>query len=205
MKNVALSVFLCLSSCSSKPEITGRRIFLAGGNISLVLPDSALSYGKPFLWGACTINGAYDETGANYFSPDSTTRIFISVKAMSDNYLQELSWSKLADIQFHKRVIEATNQGQAVIQQIATDSLARTFAIDYSIPKRAEKGWRRQAEFTKTLTIYGKHRRLQFSFSAPDTKSNRQSLLTSRTTLIVRPSYLAETVKPYGVSASKTH
>lgn len=198
MKHFAsLALQLCLFACSSKPEIIGKRVSLAKGNVSFILPDSSLTYSKPILWPADFSLGEYGETGGFYHNRDSSVIVSAYVTAYPNSEQRKVPWRILADEKRQREDLFAKNRNLAVIEQFAADSSAHTISIDYHIPERSEKGWRGQASYEKDFTFYGPQRTVHFWFFAPDNAVNRQAVAAACASVRVNPIYLQASPKPY--------
>ncbi|NML67497.1 hypothetical protein HHL22_20030 [Hymenobacter sp. RP-2-7] len=202
MKNSALLVLqICLFACSLTPKPVGKRVYLAKGNISLILPDSSLAYSKPLFFAPdYGPNPDYKETGAHYFSPDSSIRVSVVVRANPTGILVGVPWKLLTNsknIQQYKEELIAKNHGLAIIETQVTDSSTRRLTLTYRLPQQKEAGWRGQASYNSALTIYGDYRIIELYFSAPDTEANRKAIRAASASVIINPNFLKAVAKPY--------
>jgi hypothetical protein len=198
MRNLVLIVLqLCLLSCSSNPAIVGKRVYLSKGNVSLVLPDSSLTYSKPILWGADYHLGSYGENGAIYYNRDSSVIASIYIQVYPNPEQRKLTWRIVADEKRRREELLAKNRNLAVIEQFTADSSARTITIDYHMLKQPEKGRLSQASYERDLTFYGPQRTIHFWFSGPDNATYRQAIGAACASVCVNPTYLQASVKPY--------
>ena len=185
-----------LTSCS-QPKPTGKRMFLAKGNISFILPDSSLTYSKPILWAADYNMGSYGEAGGFYHNQDSSVIVSVYIKAYPNPEQRTLQWRVLADEKRHREDLAAKSRGLTVIERFAADSTNRTVTIDYHMPKRLEQGWRGQASYEREVTFYGPQRTINFWFFAPNNGLNRQAIAVACASVHVNPTYLWADIKPY--------
>jgi hypothetical protein len=198
MKNTALlALQLCLLSYGCKPKLAGKRVSLSECNISLILPDSSLTYSKPILWPADYQLGSYGEDGAFYHNRDSSVIVSVYVKVYPNPEQRKLKWQILADEKRRRGDLLAKNRNIAVIERFKTDSVARTIIIDYHIPKRPENGRKGQASYERGFTFYGPQRTIHFWFFGPDNLVYRQAVAAACASVRVNPSYLQASVKPY--------
>jgi hypothetical protein len=191
-----ISIPFTLTSCS-QPKPVGRRVYLAKGNISFVLPADSLVYSQPILYPADYQLGSYGEAGASYYDHDSSAAVTVYVTAYPNPEQRKLPWRTLADEKRRREELIAKNNGWAIIESFSADSSARIVAIDYHMPKRPEKGWQGQASYKKTFSFYGLQRKIEFWFFAPDNAANRQAIAAACATIRVNPTYLRAGAKPY--------
>jgi hypothetical protein len=185
--------------------MVGKRIYIARGNVSFVLPDSTLTKGPtlikglPLLWPPDSApDGSYGEAGVFYHNADTTITIHIYVTAMPGNkYYPEPPWRVYANEKRNKSDVMARNMGLAVIERYTADIASRTIESNYHLPKRAGVGRKGQASYQTCLIVYGRFRTIKCQFSAPDNKRSRQELLSIRSSLTVNPAYLSAIAKPY--------
>lgn len=185
-----------LTACSH-PQATGSRVYLAKGNISLILPDSSLIYSKLFLWGADYHLGSYGEAGAFYHNADSSVRISVYVKAFPDPLQSTVPWHIIADEKRQRQELSARNWGLATIEAYRADSVSRTIEMDYHLAKQQEKGWRGQVSYSKSFTIYGPNRTIDIQLTGPDNALIRQQFAALQASVHVNASYLRAAAKLY--------
>ncbi|RYH52464.1 MAG: hypothetical protein EON54_14615 [Alcaligenaceae bacterium] len=166
MRYSILPLVLFAVACS-QPEPVGKRVYLAKGNISFVLPDSSLIYGKPTLWPGDYKLSDYGEAGSFYHNQDSSTIASVYIKAYPDLVQQAAPWRMIADEKRQREELLTKNRGLITIERFTADSSSRTVTVDYRVPKRPGKGRRWQASYEKTLSFYGPHRTIKFWFFAP--------------------------------------
>ena len=183
--------------CCSSPKQTGKRVSLARGNVSFILPDSLLIYNKSLLWPGDYALSDYGEDGAFYHNSDSTVTVLVYVKAYPDTLQGRQSWRVIADEKRQRQEFSIKNHGLAVIEKYTADSLSRTVEIDYHIPKRQENNLQSQAKYEKNFTIYGRHRTIEFWFFGPDTPASRERFAFSQASVRVNPIYLQAIAKPH--------
>ena len=207
MKHSLLYLFslMLMAACSSDSaypfnETVGKRVFAAKGNISFVLPDSALVYSKLSRWGPCCSSCDYGETNDLYHNADSSVMVTVYVKAYPDRLQRTLPWRAIADEKRRRYELSAKSMGMAVIEHYATDSIARTIDIEYTLPKRPELGRRGQASYERDLTFYGPQRTVRFWFFGPDKTAIRLAFAKANASVRVDPAYLQEAIKPYSES-----
>lgn len=200
MNKILILMFFAssLHSCSrTKSAVSGKRVTVARGNISFVLPDSSLIYGKLILWSADFNGGEYGEAGAFYHNRDSTTSISVYVKAYPITFQGRLPWRIIADEQEARQMLLAKNHGLAIIEDFKADSLTRTTVISYLLVNQQERGWRGQLRYNKSITIYGRHRIISFWLFGPDSPITRQRFAAAQASIRVAPAYLQGTVAAY--------
>lgn len=195
--NILFALQLCLLSYGCKPKPAGKRVSLSKENISLILPDSSLTYSKPILWPVDYQLGSYGEASAFYQNHDSTVIVSIYVTAYPSLEQRKLQWRMLANEKLRRETVLAKNLNLAVIEQFAADSSTRTITIDYHIPRQPKKGRLGQASYEKDLTFYGPQRTIHFWFFGPDDSAYRQAIATACASVRVNPTYLQASVKPY--------
>jgi hypothetical protein len=194
-------LFILFAVACSQPKPAGKRVYLAKGNISFVLPDSTLIYSKPILWPADYKMGSYGEAGALYYSADSSVRISVYVKVYPDPFQRTASWRAISNERSQPQLLSAKNRYLAIIENYKEDSLSRTIEFEYRLNKRQQKNWREQGGYNKILTIYGPQRTVEFCFSGPYNPVSCQSIATTCASLRVNPTYLQAGAKPYPLRA----
>jgi hypothetical protein len=202
-----LCILAILTSCTSEApnNIVGKRVYIAKGNVSFILPDSTLTKGSalikglPLLWPPDSApDGSYGEAGVFYHNEDTTTTIHIYVTAMPGNkYYSEVPWRVYANEKQNKSDVMAKTMGLAVIERYTTDSTSHTIEINYHLPKQAGVGRKVQASYQTSLTVFGRFRTIECHFSAPDNTMSRQELSAIRSSLVVNPAYISAVAKSY--------
>ena len=199
MTRVCCAVLAFVVIGCSNPQPMGRRVSLAKDNVSFALPDTTLIRGEPIIYPPDSApDGSYGESAAFYHSKDSTTMISVYVTAMPESrYYPSLPWRVYANEKQARYVVNAKNQNLAVIENYIADSTTHAIELDYHLPKRTEYGRRGQASYAISLTFYGRFRRVECHFLAPENSLSRQMLAAIRNSVIVNPVYLSAVAKRY--------
>ena len=198
MSRIITLVFIMalLPACSLHGPV-GKRVTLAKGNVSLILPDSSLSYSKLKRWGPCCSSCSYGETSAFFHNADSSVIVSVYVTAFPDTLQRTLSWHAISNEKRQRSELLAKNMGLAIIEHYTADSVAQTIDIEYHLPKRPELGRRGQASYERSLAFYGPQRTVRFWFFGPDKEAIRQAVSIARTSVRIAPTYLQASIKSY--------
>jgi len=191
-----LLLALFMIACS-QPKPSGKRVYLAKGNIAFMLPNDSLIYSKPILWPGDYKLNDYGEAGGFYHNRDSSTIVSVYAEAYPNPAQRAVSWRTLANEEHHRAALLAKSKNLAVIESFAADSFAHTVTIGYHMPQRSEPGRRGQASYEKTFTFYGLQRTIKFWFFAPDNAANREAIAAASASVRVNPTYLQAGAKPY--------
>jgi hypothetical protein len=190
MKKITLllACVLFLAECHNT-EPTGKRVFLAQGNVSLILPDSSLKYDKMKMI-EISLPRDYGEYDELFFSPD--TSIALTIYSRADPVApQNLPWKVYFNEKRIRSELLVKSCGTAAIEKIVGDSTTRTIETDTHLQLRG------RLSYTKEITVYGKYRRIRFWFSVPDNAEKREAVANSCRSIVIKREYLAEVVKPY--------
>ncbi len=187
---------LFFAACSHHGPV-GKRVFVAKGSISFVLPDSSLTYSKLSRWGPCCSSCSYDETNGFFHSRDSSIMVSVSVTAFPNSLQRTLRWQLIADEKQQRYVVSAKNRGLAVIECFKADSATRAVELEYRLSKSPEPGRYGQAKYAKSLVYYGPQRTLKLLFSGPDNAAFRQAVANSRRSVRIDSAYLQSAIQPY--------
>ena len=131
MNKLMASLFALMIVGCTKPPPVGKRVSVAKGNVSFILPDSALLYSKLKPWGPCCSSCSYTETNAFFHNPDSSVITSVSVTAFPDILQRTLPWHAIDNEKQQRSDLLAKSMGLAVIEHYAADSATRTIDIEY--------------------------------------------------------------------------
>ena len=193
----ALFFIMALLPACSPHESVGRRITLAKGNVSLILPDSFLFYSKVRRWGPCCSSCSYGEMNAFFHNADSSVIVSVYVTAFPNALQRTLPWHAISNEKRQRSVLRAKNMGLAIIEHYTADSVARTIDIEYHLPKRPGPSRRGQASYERSLAFYGPQRTFRFWFFGPDKEAIRRAFSIARASVRIDPTYLQVSIKSY--------
>lgn len=190
---VIASATSLLASCSEhswEQKPIGKRVVLAQGNVSLILPDTTLIAHEPMLWGPCYSGGDYSKT-YYFLNADTSSLAAVSIKAIPSAVNSNLSWHLLFNEKRERSDFSAKNRNQAIIEKIVGDSITRTIEIEAHTVR-----WGRPS-FTKEITVYGRQHKFQFSFSVLEGAKMREGVANSEKSILINPEYLNSKAEAY--------